>query len=146
MVFACLMPALSPRPSTCVLHGGRRLHRTCDGDAQRVAAKKALSGCPKRRESSAPRPSSPPSSLDKFPSCLRGVFLPAADCASVANIGATMSSPRERKAKPRLQKEHMGTEIEQKNRHLTGEVRCLRSAFCACVGRESRRNDRRHIG
>jgi hypothetical protein len=28
---------------------------------------------------------------------------------------------------------------ELKNRHLTGEVRCLRSALRACAGRESRR-------
>ena len=30
-------------------------------------------------------------------------------------------------------------ELEQKNRHLTGKVRCLRSALRACAGRESRR-------
>ena len=65
--FACLMPALSPRPSTCVLHGGTASALSTMGRSKGGGQEGAERLPQKRRESSAPRPSSPRRRAESFP-------------------------------------------------------------------------------
>ena len=85
----------------------------------------------KMRESSAPRPSSPPSSCRKFPSCLRA-NLTVSRLRQRGEYRATMSPPKE--SENRVAERAQGLEIEQKNRHLTGRLGASEALFARASG------------
>ena len=103
--FASLMPALSPRPSTCVWHGGTAFALSTMGRSKGGGQEGAERLPQKRRESSAPRPSSPPSSCRKFPSCLRA-NLTLSRLRKRGEYRAAMSPTKE--SETALQKGHTG--------------------------------------